>query len=143
MNDEPEDKEYELNKIRMKKMKALMEAKKRQEDIENRSTNTGDKLDNVLQAVLDPDAYAHLNQLKSKEPYVYQTIFNELITPEVIENIDYLLAVIRSRGGVQRRIPLDIIIFLERKVKGIKSTIRVQRKDEFMDLGSYLTGNDK
>jgi len=41
---------------------------------------------------------------------------------------------------VPRQIPLDAIIYLERKVKGIKSTIKVKQGDgEVMDLGSYLT----
>jgi len=62
-----------------------------------------------------------------------------LVSPEVMQNIDYLLAIIAQRGSVPRRIPLDAIIFLERKVKGIKGKIKVKRGDsEMMDLGSFL-----
>jgi hypothetical protein len=130
---------HELDKIRMKKMQAMMEAKKRNEAIQERVVSVSDKLDYVLKIVLAPDAYSYLNNLKNNEQYVYQAIYNELISPDVIQNIDYLLTIIRSRGGVPRQIPLDAIIYLERKVKGIRSKIQVKRGDDMMDLGSFLT----
>lgn len=133
------DPEHELDKIRMKKMQAMLEAKKRTEMAQQQVTGIQEKIEYVLMAVLAPDAYEHLNKLKESEPRVYHAIFNELITPDVIQSIDYLLNIIRSRGGVPRRIPRDVIIYLERKIKGIKSSIKVQRKDEMMDLGSYLS----
>ncbi|GAH22005.1 unnamed protein product, partial [marine sediment metagenome] len=57
----------------------------------------------------------------------------------VIQSIDYLLTIIQQRGGVPKKIPLDAIIYLERKVKGIRSKIQVKRGDNLMDLGSFLT----
>ncbi|MFX0032069.1 MAG: hypothetical protein ACFE8E_02350 [Candidatus Hodarchaeota archaeon] len=132
--------EHELEKIKLKKMQALMEAKKREETIKNRVVSLTEKIDFILRTVLAPDAYSHLNDLKIKEPIVYQQIFNQLVSPDVIQNVDYLIAIIRQRGSVPRRIPLDIIIYLERKVKGIKGKIRVKKGNgEVMDLGSYLT----
>ena len=132
--------EHELEKIRLKKMQALMAAKKQQEAAKEGAVSIFQKVDYVLKLVLDTDAYAYLMKLKSTEPQVYQLIFNELITEEVIQQIDYLIAIIRQRGGVNKRIPLDAIIFLERKIKGIKSKIQVKRADgDMMDLGSYLT----
>lgn len=131
--------QHELEKIRMKKMQAFMEAKKRQESVQESVISVSDKIDYVLKVVLAPDAYNHLNNLKKNEQYVYQAIYNELISPDVVQNIDYLLAIIRSRGGVPRQIPLDAIIYLERKVKGIRSKIQVKRGDDMMDLSSFLT----
>ncbi|MFX0003268.1 MAG: hypothetical protein ACFE9C_01580 [Candidatus Hodarchaeota archaeon] len=131
--------QHELEKIRMKKMRAIMEAKKREEVVQERVVSISDKIDYVLKVVLAPDAYNHLLNLKNNEQYVYQAIYNELISPDVIQNIDYLLAIIRSRRGVPRQIPLDAIIYLERKVKGIRSKIQVKRGDDLMDLGSFLT----
>jgi DNA-binding TFAR19-related protein (PDSD5 family) len=131
--------QHELEKIRMKKMKAIMEAKKRSEAAQERVVSLSEKIDYILKIVLAPDAYNHLLNLKNNEQYVYQAIYNELISPDVIQNIDYLLAIIRSRGGVPRQIPLDAIIYLERKVKGIRSKIQVKRGDDLMDLGSFLT----
>ena len=138
MNDTQENDEHELEKIRMKKMRSLMEQKKQQENYEKQTVSVQDKVDFVLKVVLEPQAYQHLKNLKENEPNVYHYIFNELVGQEVIQNIDYLIAIIQSRGGVPRKIPLDIIIYLERQAKGIKSQIKVKRGDEVMDLGSYL-----
>ena len=137
-NDENFD-HHELEKIRMKKMRALMEAKKRQEAAQERVISVSDKIDFVLRVVLAPEAYNHLINIKNNEPYVYQAMYNELISPDVVQNIDYLMAIIQSRGGVPRRIPLDAIIYLERKAKGIKSKIQVKRGDDMMDLSSFLS----
>ena len=134
-----ENEQHELDKIRMKKMKALMEAQKRKQASQDRVSDLWEKVDYVLKIVLMPEAYNHLINLKEKEAQIYQKIFNELVSPEVIQNIDYLLAIISRQGGVPRRIPLDIIVYLERQAKGIKSKIQVKRKDELMDLGQYLS----
>ncbi|GAH18219.1 unnamed protein product [marine sediment metagenome] len=131
--------QHELEKIRMKKMKAMMDAKKRQEATKERVVSISDKLDFVLKVVLSPEAYSYLSNIKMNELNVYQAIYNELISADVIQNIDYLVALIRQQGGVPRKIPLDIIIHLERKVKGTKSKIQVKRGDDIMDLGSFLT----
>jgi len=139
MNENSKDMEqHELDLIRMRKMKALMEQKKQTDVIQQRTNSLYDKINYILKTVLAPEAYSYLNNLKEKEPPVYQVIFNELISPDVIQNIDYLIS-ITSQGALPRRIPLDVIIMLERKVKGIKSKIQVKRGDETLDLGSYLT----
>ncbi|MFW9990293.1 MAG: hypothetical protein ACFFC3_16755 [Candidatus Odinarchaeota archaeon] len=131
--------QHELDKIRMRKMRELMEAKKREENIQEKSVSIYDKVDFVLKVVLAPNAYMHLNKLKNEEPPVYRYIYDELISPDVIQNIDYLIALIQQRGGIPRKIPLDAIIFLERKAKGIKSKIQVKRGDDMMDLSSFLS----
>ena len=133
MNDQ-----HDLDVIRMRKMKALMEAQKRTQAAQERSSSLGEKVEYVLKAVLAPEAYSHLNNLKSNEPVVYQHIFNELISPDVIQNIDYLISIINPKT-LGKRIPLDVIIMLERRIKGVKSKIQVKRGDETLDLGSYLT----
>ncbi|MFX1457814.1 MAG: hypothetical protein ACFFDB_20790 [Promethearchaeota archaeon] len=140
MNDNDEDMDnHEIEKIRMRKMKAIIETKKRQEAAKERVVSISEKLEFVLKVVLATDAYTYLNSLKNKEPNVYRAIYNELISPDVVQNIDYLLALIQQRGGVPKKIPLDAIIYLERKAKGIRSKIQVKRGDDIMDLGSFLT----
>ncbi|MFW9896464.1 MAG: hypothetical protein ACFFD7_11715 [Candidatus Thorarchaeota archaeon] len=140
MNESNKDFEkHELDKIRMRKMKAMIEAKKRQDAAKERVVSISDKLDFILQVVLAPEAYSYLNKIKNNEPNVYQFIYNELISADVIQNIDYLIAIVRQQGGVPRKIPLDILLHLERKAKGIKSKIQVKRGDDLMDLGSFLT----
>ncbi len=131
--------QHELEKIRMRKMKAMMDAKKRKEAAQERVSSIYEKIDFVLKVVLAQDAYTHLNNIKVNEPLVYQNIYNELISPDVIQNIDYLLALIQQRGGIPRKIPLDAIIYLERKAKGIRSKIQVKRGDDMMDLSSFLS----
>jgi len=131
--------QHELEKIRMRKMKAMIEAQKRSETVRERGVSISDKIEFVLKVVLAPDAYNYLNKIKESELKVYQTIYGELISPDVVRSIDYLISLIQRRGGISRKIPLDAIIYLERKAKGIRSKIQVKRGDEMMDLGSYLT----
>jgi len=132
--------QHELEKLRMKKMKALMEAQKRQQASQERNVSINDKIVYVLRVVLAPDAFSYLEKIRTNEPMVYQAIFNELVSPDVITNIDYLIAIINRQGGVPRKIPLDAIIYLERKIKGIKGKIQVKKGNgEMMDLGSFLT----
>lgn len=139
MSEKEGNEEHELEKIRMKKLKALMDAQKRNQASKEKVTSVWEKVDYILRAVMMPDAYKYLNHLKANEPQIYQQIINELITPDVIQNLEYLLAIIAQSGGVPRRIPKDVIIFLERKAKGIKSKIQVKQGDgDMMDLGSYL-----
>ena len=141
MNDSNNDAEqYELEKLRMKKMKTLLEAQKRQQANQERVLSINDKIIYVLRVVLAPDAFSYLEKIRTNEPMVYQAIFNELVSPDVISNIDYLIAIINRQGGVPRKIPLDAIIYLERKIKGIKGKIQVKKGDgKMMDLGSFLT----
>ncbi len=135
-----DDEQHELEKLRMRKMKALMDAQKRHQVTQERVVSFNDKVLYVLRVVLAPDAFSYLERINSNEPMVYQAIFNELVSPDVIANIDYLIAIINRQGGVPRKIPLDAIIYLERKVKGIKGKIQVKKGDgEMMDLGSFLT----
>ena len=140
--DKPNDdsEQHELEKLRLKKMKALMDAQKRQQATQERVISINDKIIYILRAVLAPDAFSYLEKIRTNEPMVYQAIFNELVSPDVINNIDYLIAIINRQGGVPRKIHLDAIIYLERKVKGIKGKIQVKKGDgEMMDLGSFLT----
>ena len=141
MNDSNNDAEqYELEKLRMKKMKTLLEAQKRQQANQERVVSINDKIIYVLRVVLAPDAFSYLEKIRTNEPMVYQAIFNDLVSPDVISNIDYLIAIINRQGGVPRKIPLDAIIYLERKIKGIKGKIQVKKGDgKMMDLGSFLT----
>ena len=131
--------QHELEKIRLRKMKAIVEAKRRNETIQKRVVSISDKIDFVLKVVLAPDAYNYLNKIKEREPHVYQKVYGELISPDVVTSIDYLISIIQRRGGIPRKIPLDAIIYLERKAKGIRSKIQVKRGNDIMDLGSYLT----
>lgn len=140
MSEYNNEEQHELEKIRLKKMKALMDAQNQQNQMRERVHSITEKVVYVLRAVLAPDAFSYFEKMKTNEPMVYQAIYNELISPDVVMNIDYLIAIINRQGGIPRRIPLDAIIHLERKIKGIKGKIQVKKGDgKIMDLGSYLT----
>lgn len=140
MDDQKDSEEHELEKLRLKKMKALMDAQKRQQATQKKVISINDKITYVLRVVLASDAFSYLEKIRSNEPMVYQAIYNELVSPDVVSNIDYLIAIINRQGGVPRKIPIDAIVYLERKVKGIKGKIQVKKGDgEMMDLGSFLT----
>ncbi|MFX1413839.1 MAG: hypothetical protein ACFFA2_08360, partial [Promethearchaeota archaeon] len=66
------DEEHEIEKIKLRKMQAFMEAKKREEAIKNRVVTITEKIDFILRSVLAPDAYSYLSNLKEKEPMIYQ-----------------------------------------------------------------------
>jgi len=134
------EEQHELEKIRLKKMKALMDSQNQQNLMRERVHSITEKVVYVLRAVLAPDAFSYLEKIKTNEPMVYQAIYNELISPDVVMNIDYLIAIINRQGGIPKRIHLDAIIHLERKIKGVKGKIQVKKGDgKMMDLGSYLT----
>ena len=136
---EQQNDEHELEKIKLRKMQAIIDAQKMRESSQQRQVSITEKINYVLRIVLAPDAYNYLNKLRTEEPRVFQGIYNELISPDVIQNIDLLISIIQRQGGVPRRIPLDAIIFLEREMKGIKGKIKVKKGDgEMMDLSSYL-----
>lgn len=139
MSEKKENDEHELEKIKLRKMQAIMDAQKMRESSQKRQSSVSEKINYVLQIVLAPDAYKYLNKLRNEEPRVFQGIYNELISPDVVQNIDLLISIIRRQGGVPRRIPLDAIIYLERQLKGIKGKIKIKKGDgEMMDLSSYL-----
>lgn len=136
---EQQNDEHELEKIKMRKMQAIMDAQKMRESSQKRQISIVEKINYVLQIVLAPDAYKYLNKLRTEEPRVFQGIYSELISPDVVQNIDLLISIIQRQGGVPRRIPLDAIIYLERQIKGIKGKIKIKKGDgEMMDLSSYL-----
>jgi len=117
-----------------------MEAQNQQKQMQERVHSITEKVVYVLRAVLTPDAFSYLEKIKTNEPMVYQAIYNELISPDVVANIDYLIAIINRQGGIPRRISLDAIIHLVRKIKGIKGKIQVKKGNgKMMDLGSFLT----
>ena len=136
---EKDKEEHELEKIRLQKLQKIMEKQKMQETVAKEQQVLYDKVELVLKQAMMSDAYNYLNRIKSLEPNVYWSIYNQLVSQKVINNIDLLLMLIRNGEVVLRKIPLEAIQYLERKAKGIKSTIKVKRaNEEAVDLASYL-----
>lgn len=136
---EKEKEERELEKIRMQKLKKIVEQKQMQDVVVKEQQAFYEKIDWVLTRAMMPDAYNYLNRLKNLEPNVYWAIYKQLISQKVSDNIDVLITLINRGEAVLRRIPLEAIQYVERQVKGIKSSIKVKRaNEEAVDLTSYL-----
>jgi len=72
MSEKEEKEQHELEKIRMRKLQALMEAQKRNQASQEKATSIWEKIDYILRAVLMLDAYTYLNHLKKNETQIYQ-----------------------------------------------------------------------
>lgn len=94
------------------------------------------KIDFILPFLLDIDAYRHLNTLRQLEPEICQTIMHYLLKPTDIENIDKYVEIITKRGyGPKKKITLNTVIRIERKIRGIKPKIEVQRDGRRRKIG--------
>lgn len=90
-----------------------------------------DNIDFLLPFLLTGEAYAYLHTLRYLEPAITRRIMHFLFQPTDIQNLDLYVEAVRSRGhGPKKRITLDTIIRIERKIKDIKPKIEVQRDGE-------------
>lgn len=94
-------------------------------------TNINEKIDYLLPYLLDNDAYRHINTLRQLEPELCQHIMHYLFQPRDLQKIDLYVEVITKRGyGPKKKISLITIMKIERKIKGIKPKIEVERDGE-------------
>ncbi len=93
--------------------------------------NINQKIDFLLPYLLDNDAYRHLNTLRQLEPKLCQHIMHYLFQPKDLQKIDLYVEVITKRGyGPKKKVSLTTIMKIERKIKGIKPKIEVERDGE-------------
>jgi DNA-binding TFAR19-related protein (PDSD5 family) len=134
--------DFELERIRMEKMKALMKAqemKRLQEERQKRQPTLTEKIEALLNVILEPQALQYLTMMKNSRNEVYQKVIVNLLPPEIISEIDTLMQYLAS--GLIRRgvVSLIDVQFTERKVLGIESQIVVKKRDhEVQSLTSYL-----
>lgn len=134
--------DLELERIRMEKMKALMKAqemKRLQEERQKRQPTLTDKIEALLNVILEPQALQYLTAMKTNRNEVYQKVIMNLLPPEIISEIDTLMQYLAS--GLIRRgvVSLTDVQFTERRVLGIESQIVVKKRDhEVQSLTSYL-----
>ncbi|OLS14104.1 MAG: hypothetical protein RBG13Loki_2282 [Promethearchaeota archaeon CR_4] len=134
----------DLEAIRKKKMAQLLNMKKQQEAQKDVGQDFAFKIDLVLKAVFQPDAWAYLQQLRKNNPAVAQQIVSEFMPPEVLMKLDLIMALI-SQGRIRQQIvPIDEIQYLERQILGVKSRIQVKRRGEkeAVDLSSFLKSDE-
>ncbi len=134
--------DLELERIRMEKMKAMMKAqemKRMQEERQKRQPTLTDKIEALLNVILEPQALQYITTMKTTRNEVYQKVIMNLLPSDIISEIDTLMQYLAS--GLIRRgvIGLTEVQFVERKVLGIESQIVVKKRDhEVQSLTSYL-----
>ncbi len=134
------DEDFELKRLRMKKLQKIMEQKKRQEQ-QNKQKNLSmaDKEDMLLNVILDPQAQAYLEAIKQRNLELYNKIRTQLFPPQITSKIDVLIHYLRRgmiRQGIIDRLTIQ---HLERKLLGIKSQIKIKKRGEEMtSLDSFL-----
>lgn len=121
-----------IEELRKKK---LEEYKKKHEDIIRDTLQDQQKYNQILQKInfllpflLTDDAYMYISTLRYLEPNICKRIMHYLFQPDDIRKLDLYVETIRRRGyGPKKRIALNTIIKIERKVKNIKPKIEVER----------------
>jgi hypothetical protein len=134
--------DFELERIRLEKMKTMMKAQEMRRIQEERAKNQptlADKLDMLLNVLAEPQASQYLAMIKQRNIEVYNKIRMNLLPPQIMQEIDELMMYL-ARGQIRRNIiGLTEIQQLERKILGIESQIIVKRRDQdAQSLTSYL-----
>ena len=121
--------DFELERIRMEKMRAMLKAQEAAALEEQRQKNQPtftDKLEALLSVVLEPQALQYLKQIKANNSEVYQKVVMNLLPPDLMYEIDTLMQYL-ARGQIRRGvIGLTEVQFIERKVLGIESQIVIK-----------------
>ena len=90
--------------------------------------NMNQKIGFLLPYLTEPDAYRYLFTLLQLEPVVCQHIMDHLFPPRDLKNLDMYVDVVTKKGhGPKKKISLITIMKIERKVRGIKNKIEVDR----------------
>lgn len=136
----PEEEDIELKRLRMERMQAMLKQKKLAEMKQQQHQPTlAEKIDQLINVLLTPDALQYLQYLKTQDIEVYNKIRQYLFPPKLIQEIDLLMAYF-YRGMIRRHvISKTEIQYLERKARGIDSQIRIKKQGEEMTtLSNYL-----
>lgn len=130
----------ELKRLRMQKLQKILEQKKQAElQANQRVPTTEDKIDQLLNVLLTPDAKQYLETIKTRDIATYQKIRYEIFPPQVMHELDLLMSYY-MRGMIRRGIiSRTEIRYLERKALGIGSQITIKKQGEdAKSLGDFL-----
>jgi len=139
-----DDEDFELKRIRMRKLQRIMEQKKKQEEKKNKKTlSVAEKIDRLLKVILSPQAQQYLEEIKQKNMELYNKIRSQLFPPQISSKIDILLMYLQRgmiRSGIINKRDLQ---HLERKILGVKSKITIKKRgEESLSLDSFLKDKD-
>ena len=139
-----DDEDFELKRIRMRKLQRIMEQKKKQEEKKNKQTlSVAEQIDRLLKVILSPQAQQYLEEIKQKNMELYNKIRSQLFPPQISSKIDILLMYLQRgmiRSGIINKRDLQ---HLERKILGVKSKITIKKRgEESLSLDSFLKDKD-
>jgi len=98
--------------------------------------NMNQKIGFLLPYLTEPDAYRYLFTMLQLEPIICQNILYYLFPPRDLKNLDQYVDVITKKGhGPKKKISLVTIMKIERKVRGIKNKIEVDRNGKRRRIG--------
>ena len=139
-----DDGDLELQRIRMKRMQALMKAKTQAEEQSTRRQPTlADKIDSLLRILLSPAAQQYLAGIKGRSVNTYNEVRSRLFPSTLISEIEKLMYY--SQQGMIRQgvISETEVQYLERQVMGVGTSITVKKQgQDAVNLGSYLKEDD-
>ncbi|MHA1637147.1 MAG: DNA-binding protein [Candidatus Thorarchaeota archaeon] len=122
MND---DDDVEFAMLRRKRMAKLIAAEKKHKAEKTRQEQVGSQREKLLSQFLAPDAASYLEAIQQREPP---------IASRIKEIILYLVTYRQIRQIFKQ---MDIR-YIERQIKGVEPTIKVQRDGETSDLASFV-----
>lgn len=134
------DEDPELKRLRMEKLQKMLKQKQQADAQANRKIlSVEDKKDMLMNVLLHPQALNYLNQIKNRDKAIYQKIRQNLFPPQVMRELDLLMAYY-SRGMIRQGVvSLTEIRVLERQALGIGSSITVKKQgEEAKNLGDFL-----
>ena len=107
----------ELQRIRERKMKALVQERQQQEALKSVKADREKERDYLIKAIFLPDAVAYLEALHKTKP-------------DIAARIEDIAITLFSRRQLITQIPKTGVILVQRKLEGVESKITVKRRGE-------------
>lgn len=88
------------------------------------------RCDYVLSNVMEKNAYNFLENIRVKDPECYKRLYKIFMSKNMMSRIQAFVDFFAQGGEVPERIPLSEVVKHYRKIKGIRSKIKVVHKGE-------------
>lgn len=111
------DTDEELERIRRRKLQALLEERRRREETQRAAEEKAQRRQRLIQAIFEPDALAYLERLRHSKPALATRI----------EDIAIYLFL---RRQLVYKITKEGVIMVQRRLEGVSPRIMVKRRGE-------------
>ncbi len=139
-----DDDDHELQRLRMQRMQSILRQKQQAtQQAEHRVPSLADKIDQVMQVLLAPNALQYLMAIKARSVQTYNSVRQKLFPPQIIAEIDLLITYLQQ--GMIRRgvVSITEVQQLERQVLGIGTSITIKKQGhDATSLGSFLKDDE-